>query len=536
MNKIDVANVFSVEELNLMEAYRENCAKEDNYEPKNVIPFASVLDKAYATAKYNLYEAFGKQMIRSVEYHDTAASQTAVQVSIDNCFGDDKSALSQFAANLREAYMNDTNEKIYYDGWNYRSYVEIASYNFINTRELANNSYSGPSFTIPADETHKEIKIEHGSKVVKALGKIAERYNIPGFEEFRLEHSRCLNSAKLEGQLCFSIHPLDFITMSENDNKWESCMNWTNRGCYRMGTVEMMNSPYVVVAYIASKKNMTRHGYEWNSKRWRQLFVVAPEVIAGIKAYPYYHEELSKFAAVELAKILNEAGANYDIASLGMYTMDEDHRDELIPCNNDDSYKPISFYTDVMYNDFGLTHAHACVFNEDYNLNPTWKDYNYSGETQCVWCGKFVDHTMRDDEGELYVPGGVLCCDDCGAPTILCSDCGHSIRRDQVIEIDGEVVCEYCKRYRTALTYPSMERHIINTGLIRVYVKDDHGWNMDDIYLDKADPVDEIFGAHIEVTTREVFWSGYKETVRSIKYSDLSAEGKDWYDNYAMNH
>ena len=38
--------------------------------------------------------------------------------------------------------------------------------------------------------------------------------------------------------------------MSDNNSGWESCMSWRNNGCYRRGTVEMMNSPYVIVAYL----------------------------------------------------------------------------------------------------------------------------------------------------------------------------------------------------------------------------------------------------------------------------------------------
>ena len=38
--------------------------------------------------------------------------------------------------------------------------------------------------------------------------------------------------------------------MSDNDYGWDSCMGWMNEGEYRLGTVEMMNSPCIVVAYI----------------------------------------------------------------------------------------------------------------------------------------------------------------------------------------------------------------------------------------------------------------------------------------------
>ena len=72
------------------------------------------------------------------------------------------------------------------------------------------------------------------------------------WEEIRLAHSQIFNTNKMTGTLCLSIHPLDYATASDNDNGWSSCMSWRDDGCYRMGTVEMMNSPMVICAYFAS--------------------------------------------------------------------------------------------------------------------------------------------------------------------------------------------------------------------------------------------------------------------------------------------
>ena len=98
----------------------------------------------------------------------------------------------------------------------------------------------------------------------------------------------------MDGELCLSIHPMDYMTMSDNDNNWQSCMNWMNNGDYRLGTVECMNSPYVLVAYLHNPNHSMSIGpYEWNSKHWRELFIIHPEMISEVKGYCFQDENLT---------------------------------------------------------------------------------------------------------------------------------------------------------------------------------------------------------------------------------------------------
>lgn len=104
-------------------------------------------------------------------------------------------------------------------------------------------------------------------KALKQLNGILHFMDDDEFEEFRICQSMCTNTTALEGKLCLSIHPLDYMTMSDNACDWSSCMSWQEDGCYRMGTVEMMNSPCVIVAYLESSHPMyfSREA-TWNSK------------------------------------------------------------------------------------------------------------------------------------------------------------------------------------------------------------------------------------------------------------------------------
>ena len=144
----------------------------------------------------------------------------------------------------------------------------------------------------------KMIKIQSNTKYIKALSRLLDyisesetfkefekNYDTPMrdlFEKFRIKHSMVLNDKVLKGNLCISIHPMDFITMSDNNSKWSSCMSWKEEGCYRVGTIEMMNSNNVVCCYLESTEPyIFNDNYTWNNKKWRQLCYVTKDIIVS---------------------------------------------------------------------------------------------------------------------------------------------------------------------------------------------------------------------------------------------------------------
>ena len=187
----------------------------------------------------------------------------------------------------------------YYDMLNDKYYRTNEYYNLkrlVDFTELAANVYEGETCELTVD-LEKPIKVQHGCKNTRVLGKIADAYKLPHFEDFRLVHSQVLNQKKLNGIMCLSIHPLDYMTMSDNNCNWESCMNWYSHGDYRIGTIEMMNSPMVVEAYLEADHPyypIDNRSWTWSNKRWRCLYIVHPDIITEIKQYPYHNEFLSK--------------------------------------------------------------------------------------------------------------------------------------------------------------------------------------------------------------------------------------------------
>lgn len=301
---------------------------------------------------------------------------------------------------------------------------------------LAHNSLEaypyGPRELIFSDG--QKVKLVYGAKPIKILGKIAKVLNLEKeFEEFRLEHSLILNQKKITGTLCLSIHPMDYLTMSDNCSGWSSCMSWREDGAYRMGTVEMMNSPMVVVAYMKNDDTIDWSNHKWNNKKWRTLMVVNSDIITTIKSYPYYNEEFSKNCVEWMRELVN--------TNLGW-----DFPHEVSTWNGDCTFEYIdgnTYYINTntyrMYNDFGCCDYHyVSLANRPKTEGLIHIGFTYSGPTECMWCGG--TSYFFDEENFVF-------CEDCsdgGSYYQYCDHCGERHSDDDMTWINDVPICYEC--------------------------------------------------------------------------------------------
>ena len=258
------------------------------------------------------------------------------------------------------------------------------------------------SFVIAGEPLQKPIKVQEGSKIIKVLAKLAaacpEIFSKDNFEDFRRKHSQILNDKFISGNYCLSIHPMDFVTMSDNNERWTSCMSWVKNGCYRMGTVEMLNSNNVICAYVEAKKpfsftNDNDETFEWNSKKWRQLFYVTKDIIVSGKPYPYASKEITFLGLNKLRELAQEnMGWGYEFGPERYKDMKHINGYECMQNNKDWIHfnqtlkNNILFDTNAMYNDMlnDSGTKYWCVRNK-VKKN---KVIRISGKTICACCGK----------------------------------------------------------------------------------------------------------------------------------------------------
>lgn len=343
-----------------------------------------------------------------------------------------------------------------------------------NTWDLAKNKVSDDYFSdksvfeLPIGDTI--YKVQKGMKPIRVITKIANAYGIgittdedgiSDLEYFRRRHSLGLNQKTLKGELCLSIHPLDYMTMSDNEEGWESCMNWRDDGEYKQGTVEMMNSPCVVVGYLASERNkLCWADEEWNSKKWRSLFIVDPRFIINVRSYPYDNNNLVKAAIAELADM---AGwGKIEAIKYEYLEKWEEYRKNKIPVVINDRKIAIDFRTQAMYNDFGW--GHYIALNPNSTEDVIEHEYYYSGLSECVWCGTTDDSIV----GKANDPSA-LHCTTCGC-RIRCQWCGETTN-ETYTTADGIKLCEYCWDEHTVEDKITNEIYCEdNDELVRIYL------------------------------------------------------------------
>lgn len=401
--------------------------------------------------KRNLYDMFGENLILSKKISYEKSKEELVRTLAHELYNDNKSDkfINEFYQKLRDNLWLKEGGKDWNAFENLKTLVEISE----DSTVLVSNIYDGATIVVKYKD--KEVVVQTGCKAVKILGKLSDLFGIDRdlYEAFRIKHSMVLNQKKITGTLCLSIHPMDYVTMSDNAHNWDSCMRWMDDpGEYRLGTIEMMNSAYVVVAYVHTDREMC-FDFEgsWNSKKWRQLLIVTPDLILGNKQYPYENNFLQEYALSWLRELASE------FPGYGPYS------ENTIGVMNATNYTPIGNGKEVffdlefnyMYND--IYDKRLSYFNPNYEYN-TYA-MNLSGPAICLDCGCIMP-TEGNNESSVI-------CRNCSGE-FFCEICDEWMDGEPC-ELDGEIMCEWCYNERVAYCDSCGEDHDYH-NMTNVYI------------------------------------------------------------------
>lgn len=364
------------------------------------------------------------EMLHTCEEYQTSNQQ--LEKSLRNAMNISSSRLWYTAQNI--------NEGIYFYLTSFLHSVDMMLCNVIDLQQVRYGGFDNAhfyekcSYTLTINNT--KINLQNGQKFTRVWGHIAKALNMTDvWEKFRIAHSQALNQKRLKGTLCLSIHPMDYATASDNDNGWSSCMSWMDYGCYRMGTVEMMNSPMVICAYLKSDKQVfefdSNKEHQWNSKKWRAWIIVTPEAIICNRHYPYHQATFAQEAIKWTAELANRAmGWAYEDIHEDFYQYMSSVEHEIEYC------------TTYMYNDLGGEDVIGCFGKDFINSKKSFCRINFSGEAECMICGSEIyDNEQEADRLE---------CHDCYHER-ECSCCSAEIDEDTgYIGADGDWYCSEC--------------------------------------------------------------------------------------------
>lgn len=199
----------------------------------------------------------------------------------------------------------ESKEQLFCD---FRDKYEIGDlYYFLEQLEVGDffNNLTSKDYTVYRAETNTYVNIPKGQKVLKSF-----KYFIDGdkLKLLQQEASMLIQQNCVTGHLCLSIHPLDYLSISENTFNWRSCHSLD--GDYGAGNLEYMADKSTVVCYLKADKNaILPHFPEhipWNNKKWRCLLFFDDycEFVMMGRQYPFFTES----SLTKITSLLRECG------------------------------------------------------------------------------------------------------------------------------------------------------------------------------------------------------------------------------------
>lgn len=276
--------------------------------------------------------------------------------------------------------------------------------------------------------------IKNGMKTIRTIQKllkITHYSNMELFEEWRNAVNCISIGNEIQAKLVLSIHPLDFMSMSDNNCNWSSCMSWSHNGSYRGGTLEMMNSNLAIVAYLEGpqtfKLNISEdESYVIPNKSWRSLFYVHKNILLSGKSYPYHNDKIT-FEVLDMLKDLVKENLNWDYQFGIQEYQDMKNLDgnfyvrDFFNTQYDKkkNHHCIFVYTNCMYND--IIESHNPYYYCYRNYVPRSIKLCLSGPPTCICCGAIMgNHETIYDYDDI---GSDLICGEC-YHNKHCSECG----------------------------------------------------------------------------------------------------------------
>lgn len=285
-------------------------------------------------------------------------------------------------------------------------------------------------FTHWAEKCKINVSPVVGQRITKVIRKFllaAKADQWPEYNTYIAMLGDAINPIKYSRHTAISIHPVDFLYMSNGDN-WESChdirRNYDDEsaGCYSSGTLSYMLDPSSVVFYTVDSR------YEGNELRFepktsRQMFYLSTEkdnpLFIQSRLYPQSNDTCSGGLYQQIRELMENIVAQcLEVPNYWSVSKSVDNLDLIL------SYG--THYKDYMYN----TYPCKMIKLKDHK---EFKKIVIGHKPICPDCGN--EHTTEEN---------ISCCE---ANRHECYECGTISHEDNMHYIDGDWYCEDCCFY-----------------------------------------------------------------------------------------
>ena len=322
----------------------------------------------------------------------------------------------------------------------------------------------------------KEYKLSDG-QIIPANIKLIKAFKYFEKDEKLLHQiqdraSQIIQENTVNGKLCFSVHPLDYLSSSLNNYNWRSCHALD--GEYRTGNLSYMQDYCTVICYLKGEDNVNiplfPEDVKWNSKKWRMLVFFSEDGTTSFcgRPYPFMTETGVKLTLTTLIKALN-----WESKYNSIWRNESEISNYYLNHIKDDRLGPYAYYlsSKYVYSMGQLIKIEDVISDEKYSLH--FNDLLYSTcyfpyyrfgdrdtnmpspivighSTPCLQCG-----------AELIAEGFTMRCNECelkyGTETKFeygyCECCGQRIYLEDAYLVNDDgvdvFVCEHCKDLET---------------------------------------------------------------------------------------
>ncbi len=280
---------------------------------------------------------------------------------------------------------------------------------------------------------HGGIKCAAGQKTSRIIGKLCREFGVDQHSRYNAvfaQLSDALTPIHMMKTALLSVHPCDFLEMSNKDNTWTSCHNLEN-GSYQAGALSYMTDDVSMIFFTVDPE-VTEHFYR-APRRSRQMFFYKDGMLFQSRLYPNDSSE-----TMDLYRGIVQRAIAICLGLPNRWLLKKKREDVNDCC---DSYEGSRQYPD--YNYYGNLSLLKAIQTQNI-------PFVIGRPSLCVCCGT------------AYTVGKLKCtCED----VVVCKDCGQTVPKRNTRYLEGAYhcnaclhVCSACGAITQGTMYPAFDR------------------------------------------------------------------------------
>lgn len=292
-------------------------------------------------------------------------------------------------------------------------------YNFLLAFRAAITEYSSTlsDTALESIRSRGGIKCASGQKTSRIIGRLCRQFHLDTHKQYNSVYARlsdALNPLQINKTAVLSLHPCDFLEMSNTDNTWSSCHNLMS-GSYQGGALSYMTDSVSMIFFTVDYE-VTENFYRF-PKRNRQMFFYKDRRLFQSRLYPDEQADLNKQYRNLVQKAISTC-----LEEPNSWKLITD-REKLDECYN-------SGAGSLQYRDYAA-YGNLSLLKFADGKAPAYDDrFEIGAHPLCVCCGN-----PYQDRHEL----------SCGHENfVVCKECGQTVNKSNARHANGAFYCHSC--------------------------------------------------------------------------------------------